>query len=180
MHIQKSKTDLKFNVAQLLREMVGARREYHFAEGELELDETLTLQALKGIVRFTRTTSGVLANVHASSTIAMECIRCLAPTTQPVEIEIKDEFHSKVEVNTGMPLPKPDEEDPFFIDETHMIDLGEVIREYGLMAVPMQPLCKTDCKGLCPTCGADLNVEACTCEQSEGDSRFAALKSLLQ
>jgi uncharacterized protein len=179
MHVQKSKTDLKFNVAQLLREDTGGRRDYSFHEDALPLDETLILQSLGGTVRFTRSASGVLADVAATGAVEMPCDRCLAAVIVAVAVRFRDEFHSKIEVNTGVPLPKPDEEDPFFIDESHLVDLGEAIREYVLIELPMRALCRPDCKGLCPTCGADLNVERCSCPQDEPDERFAALRDLL-
>ncbi|MFO7169487.1 MAG: DUF177 domain-containing protein [Chloroflexota bacterium] len=179
MHVNKPITDLKFNVAQLLREEVGARRSYTFAEEQLALDDDTMLRDLEGAVRFTRTVSGVLADTHARGTVEMECIRCLARAPQPLEIHFNDEFHSRIEVNTGVALPEPDEEDPFYIDESHMLDLGEAIREYALLELPMQPLCRADCKGLCPICGKDRNVEACDCEESGGDDRFSILRSLL-
>lgn len=179
MHIKKTNTDLKFNVAQLLREEIGSKRSYDYDERELPLDEDTKLRELKGQVRFTRTPSGVLGDVRGGGVVDMECIRCLAVASQQVRFEFQDEFHSKIEVNTGAPLPKPEEEDPFFIDETHKVDLGEAIREYALLALPMQPLCREDCKGLCPTCGADRNTAPCDCVESDGDDRFGILRSLL-
>jgi uncharacterized protein len=181
MHIDKTTmTDLKFNVAQLLREDVGARRNYTFAENALSLDDETTLRQLDGKVRFTRTQTGVLVDVDAQGEVDMPCIRCLAPSQQQIQLHFRDEFHSKIEVNTGIPLPAPIEEDPFYIDESHLVDLGEALREYALMELPMQPLCKPDCKGLCPTCGADLNAGDCGCKSDESDDRFAVLKNLLK
>lgn len=173
-------TDLKFNVAQLLRDEVGARRDHTFTEQALPLDEESTLRALQGNVRFTRTPSGVLVDVNATADVEMPCIRCLAPSSQHISLLFRDEFHAQVEVTTGFRLPTPDEEDPFFITENHLVDLGEAIREYALLELPMQPLCKPDCLGLCSTCGADLNNETCSCDDTESDERFAALKALLK
>lgn len=180
MHLHKPVTDLKFNVAQLLREEIGNKREYTFRESALPLDEETTLQQLDGTVRFTRTASGVLADAHAQGVVERPCTRCLNPASQPLELHFRDEFHSKVEVNTGAHLPDPDEEDPYFIDENHRVDLGEAIREYALIELPMQTLCQPDCKGLCPTCGANLNDGACGCTNDEGDDRFGVLRTLLE
>ena len=132
-----------------------------------------------GKTKFTRTISGVLVDATVSGSVEMACMRCLKPATQHISMHIWDEFHSQIEVNTGTPLPKPDEEDPFFIDELHMLNLEEAIREYALLELPMRPLCAEDCKGLCPHCGADRNTETCLCEEVQGDERFAALRSLL-
>ena len=67
MHIHKPMTDLKFNVAQLLREEVGARNT--FAEDALPLDDETTLRQLDGKLRFTRTATGVLVDVDAQVVI---------------------------------------------------------------------------------------------------------------
>jgi uncharacterized protein len=179
MHLDKQMTDLKFNVAQLLREEVGARRNYTFSENALPLDDEMILRQLEGKVRFTRTVTGVLADADAQGVVELPCIRCLNPAHQRVSIHFQDEFHSRIEVNTGMPLPKPSEDDPFFIDESHLVDLGEALREYALIELPMQPLCRPDCKGLCPNCGADRNLGECGCVNDETDGRFAVLKNLL-
>jgi uncharacterized protein len=180
MHVNKPITDLRFNVAQLLREEIGSRRKYDFAEQALPLGDEMELRQLRGTVRFTRTPSGVLALVKAHGTVNAECNRCLAIAPQQIDLQFDDEFHSKIEVNTGAPLPKPDDEDPFFIDEAHCVDLGEALREYTLLAMPMQPLCREDCKGLCPICGKDRNVDPCACAENDGDDRFAVLRSLLK
>ena len=180
MHISKPIIDLHFNVAKLFREYTAASRRHAFTEPVLRLDDALEIRSVVGDVRFTRTASGVLVDVHAHGTVEMECVRCLNPAVQHVEVRFRDEFHSRIDVTTGTPLPQPDEEDPFYLDELHMADVGEMLREYVLLALPMQPLCRADCRGLCPECGADLNVEQCSCGSSGGDERFAALRALLK
>ncbi len=171
--------DLKFNVAQLLREIIGAQRSYTFTEERIILDPPLVLRAIDGKVQFTRTASGVIGAVNAQGIVATECTRCLKPIDMQVAVRFYDEFHSRFEVNTGIPLPAPDEEDPFFIDEQHMVDIGEAIREYTLIELPMRPLCMPDCKGLCPRCGVDWNNEQCTCSDAEVDERLEVLRALL-
>lgn len=179
MHSKKPETDLRFNVAQLLREEVGARRKYEFTEPRLMLDDTQVLRDLAGKVRFTRTPSGVLAAVEGAGVVETECMRCLKPIATQVTYPFRDEFHARIDVSTGATLPVPLEDDPFFIDEAHLIDLAEAIREYALMALPMRPLCQPECKGICATCGVDRNTETCSCEDGPTDDRFAVLKTLL-
>jgi len=140
MYMHKPMTDIKFNVAQMLRGVVGARRDHTFSEARLSLDDELTLRQIEGMVRFTRTSSGVYASAQVRGMVRMECVRSLEEFDQPVEFKFADEFHSVVDVMTSVSLPKPDEEDPFFIDERHMIDLAEAIREYALLELPMNPV----------------------------------------
>ena len=64
----------------------------------------------------------------------------------------------------------------FYEDET--IDLGQLIREQFYLSLPMKPLCRPDCRGLCPDCGTDLNAGACGCVERTVDPRWAALAAL--
>jgi uncharacterized protein len=72
--------------------------------------------------------------------------------------------------------------DPETVDEEvydgKEIDLGEAIREQILLALPPAPLCREDCKGLCATCGKDLNEGECGCDRAVHDPRWDALKAL--
>ncbi len=133
-------TDLKFNLAQLLREEMGSRRDYSFTEEELELDDELKLRGISGTVRFTRTASGVWANVKAQGSVRLTCVRSLEEFDQPITVEFSDQFHSVIDVFTGGVLPKPSEEDPFLLNELHMADIGEAIREYALLELPLNPV----------------------------------------
>lgn len=133
-------TDLKFNVAQLLREEMGSRRDYTFTEGSLPLDEALQLRDISGSVRFTRTATGVWANVKARGVVRLTCVRSLEEFNYEVSVEFSDQFHSVIDVFTGSGLPPPIEEDPFFLNELHMADIGEALREYTLLELPLNPV----------------------------------------
>ena len=61
----------------------------------------------------------------------------------------------------------------------HQIDLNELLREQFYLALPMKPLCRDDCKGLCPQCGTNWNTGVCTCTSGWEDPRLAALKGLV-
>jgi uncharacterized protein len=64
----------------------------------------------------------------------------------------------------------------FYKDDA--IDLRQVIREQFYLSLPMKPLCRDDCKGLCPVCGINRNREVCSCESAWVDPRFDALRKL--
>lgn len=137
-----SMTTLAFNVAQLLREEIGVQREYDFSEPSLPLDDTLVMRDIRGHVRFIRTATGVVANVQCKAVVQLVCVRSLEEFDQPVDLTISDEFHSLVDVVTGVSLPKPIEEDPFFLTVAHMADIGELLREYALIELPLNPVCE--------------------------------------
>jgi uncharacterized protein len=102
------------------------------------------------------------------------------PFSAEVAFPFGEEYYQTVAVNTGAALPKPEEPDVFLIDETHKLDLADAMREYALLALPMLPLCREDCKGLCPECGVNLNDEPEHMHEPEVDDRLAALKQLLE
>ncbi len=172
-------SDFRFNVSQLLQEPTGATRRYELDDDHLDLDDGLVVRPVKGHVRLTRTQNGVLADVDAHGPAAIECGRCLGEMSHTLDFRFSEEYYQTVVVNTGAPLPKPEDPEAFLIDETHKLDLADAMRQYALLEVPMLPLCRPDCKGLCPECGANRNEETCDCETDLADERLSVLKQLL-
>lgn len=74
----------------------------------------------------------------------------------------------------------PQEDDDVYLYVGDSVELAEMLREQIILATPMQPLCKTDCPGLCPICGIDLNERRCECPEERGDNPFVRLKRNLQ
>ena len=172
-------SEYRFNVSQLLQEPTGATRCYELDDEQLDLGDGRRVRPIKGHVRLTRTQNGVLADADIRGELQVECARCLTEVTKPLEFPFSEEYYQTVVVNTGAALLKPDEPDVFLIDETHKLDLGDAMREYALLSVPMLPLCRDNCRGLCPQCGANLNDVDCGCDTEQSDDRLAVLKQLL-
>jgi uncharacterized protein len=172
-------SEYRFNVSQLLQEPVGATRHYELDDEQLDLGDGRRVRLIKGDVRLIRTQKGVLADVAVRGNMQLECGRCLTDVRLPLEFPFSEEYYQTVVVHTGAVLPRPEEPDVFLIDETHKLDLGDAMREYALLSVPMMPLCHDDCNGLCSQCGINLNDEDCECDTDQLDDRLAALKQLL-
>jgi len=157
---------LKYNVALLLKPEVGATLgldvdEVHQTLGDLKVDY------VRGQLLLTRTTRGVLATGQFHTVLQAECVRCLE--LFPLELQVPME-----EMFTFTPAADP----TYFIDES-WLDLRQPLREQILLALPMHSLCRPECKGLCVTCGQNLNEDPCSCDTEEIDPRLAALKKLL-
>jgi uncharacterized protein len=133
-------TALRFNLAQLLREEIGARRDISFSEAALPLDEELTLRNISGRVRLTRTAAGVYAQVTVHGVVTLTCVRSLELFDYELDLDFSDQFYAVVDVVNGHRLPQPVEDDPFMLDELHHIDIGEAIRSYALINLPMNPI----------------------------------------
>src|SRR5262245_57519305 len=107
------------------------------------------------------------------------CSRCLEPFRQDVDAAFDVRYlpHSE---NTGRDEREVEEDDlsdAFYRDD--QIDLRQLMEEQFYLALPMKPLCREDCKGLCPNCGTDLNERTCQCEVRWEDPRLAGLKALM-
>jgi len=169
-----------FNVSQLLKAAVGTTRTYDVDETLPQLDEDVRLtEPIRGTVRLIRTNQGVLVDARLKTAAKEECSRCLDVYVEPLDIRFSEEYIPTVDVVTGQQLNIPHESYAFQINERHALDLTPAVREYGVLELPMKPLCRSDCAGLCPVCGVNRNQQRCQCVVKPEDERFAILESLL-
>lgn len=110
-----------------------------------------------------------------------ECSRCLTAYTQEVAGEIAVLYEKRSE----MPSSEADEWGgsegmEILALDAKSIDIAHHVEEAIFLAMPMKPLCREDCRGLCPKCGADLNQGQCACETHEVDTRWQALRKLIK
>lgn len=167
---------MQINVLSELRQSIGAVSVVDFEEDSVRFDD-LELHALTGSVSMLRTDSGLLVTLNAEATARERCSRCVKEIETPIEITFEEEYVPVVDANTGAPVRSALPPDTFRIGPDFVLDLHEGVRQYILMSEPAKPLCRPDCKGLCPNCGADLNQGACRCA-GDGDERWQALAVL--
>jgi uncharacterized protein len=119
-------------------------------------------------------------------TLELECSRCLEP--YPVQVDSSFDLMFLPDAETAA-TSDGDERGEREVREDDLgvsyyrddqIDLAEVIREQFYLALPMKPLCKEECQGLCPVCGINRNRETCTCQHEWVDPRMEPLKRLKQ
>lgn len=156
---------MRLNVAQLLKESIGSSRTYEIDEQPSDGSEE-GIRSVRGQVALLRTDKGVLLTAILDTEVLLACARCLNPFKHRMTLNIKEEFFATVDINSGVPLPPSDEPGTFTIDTRHTIDLSEAVRQYSLVALPLKPLCRQDCAGLCPSCGKNLNEGPCGCEKN--------------
>ena len=155
---------MRLNVAQLLKEPIGSSRTYDIDEQPSDGSEE-GIRSVRGQAALLRTDKGVLLTATLDTEVLLTCARCLNPFKHRMTLSIKEEFFATVDINSGAPLPPPDEPGTFTIDARHTIDLNEAVRQYSLVGLPLKPLCREDCAGLCPSCGKNLNDGPCGCEK---------------
>ena len=173
---------MKVSVAPLLKQPVGETADYYVEEAPIDprgenaelLDAQIT--SIDADVRATHTNPGALLEGDARAIVAQECARCLTSIDSPVEARFAEQYYASLNVETGAPMPGPPH-DAKTIGSDFRIDLTPLLREEVILATPPAPLCRPDCKGLCPVCGLDLN-ESPHEHEADLDERWAALKGV--
>jgi uncharacterized protein len=156
---------LLINAAELLREP-GTHRRVGAAipMADVDVDDA----RLAGDVAVDVTLESTLDDVEVGGTLTVDwsdtCRRCLRDVGGPLVIDVEERYAA-------------DDPDAFPI-EHGQIDLRPMVRENVLLGIPDAPLCRDDCPGLCPECGADLSLGACGCATTTRDERWAVLDQL--
>ena len=109
---------------------------------------------------------GLLATGTVEGAWEAPCRRCLRPVQGDLRVDVQELFE-----------PEPRDGESYRLGHDH-IDLEPLAREALTLDLPLAPLCSADCRGLCPTCGADLNQGDCDCPPAQVDPRWAALDVL--
>ena len=161
---------LRLNVGFLIHAPVGTNRAFDFGYESIHLGDDLALRGFIGTARFSHTPQGLVLQGDFQAETELECVRCLDPFTQSLKWSLTElyAFDHRNMTESGLLVP-----------ENGQIDLEPLLREYALLEFPISPVCKPDCKGLCPVCGENLNLTDCG-HRPESDSPFAALKDLLK
>jgi uncharacterized protein len=168
---------LSYNVASLLRSAPGTERRYPVDDVQIDVADDLKLaQPINGEVRLSRTGRSVLARAHLTTAIEGYCSRCLTAIVAPIDVDIEEEALPSIDIDTGLPVDVEQEPDALRLDDHHELDLAEPVREAISLAEPITLLCREECRGLCPTCGVDLNsVTDHSHTEDAIDPRLAAL-----
>lgn len=114
-----------------------------------------------------------------AASVELECSRCLAPTA--VQLTAVTDFIIRSEVS-AVPTDRAvaDDEDYVYMHGSDLrADTTEVVRQALVLSLPMKPLCADNCRGLCPSCGTNLNLRACGCATPKDDGRWSALNGLI-
>ena len=144
----------------------------------LERPEVVRLGEIAWRGRITRTGAGFLFQAELSYEQALTCQRCLAVASRPVEAEVELLLvESTREPLEGEHELEQEELNVYFVED-HILDTEPVLLEQVQLNVPMRPLCRETCAGLCPVCGTDRNLEECRCEEQTVDPRWSVLRTL--
>jgi uncharacterized protein len=140
------------NVGFIVNQPIGYYRDFHFDFSNLHLKPDLDLTKFQGLARIGHTPQGLLVIGKFTTAMATQCVRCLTDFEQKLQIEFSElyAFSPRSVSESGLILP-----------EDGNIDLEPIVREYLLIEIPISPMCRPDCRGLCILCGEDLNQTTC-------------------
>ncbi|MEA2477958.1 MAG: hypothetical protein QOC87_2157 [Actinomycetota bacterium] len=130
----------------------------------------LTDSPVRAGLRLESVVEGILATGDVRAETKLTCARCLQTFTSPIAVDVCELFVS----GPGA----PGSTDDFYPIAGEQIDLEPMVRDALVLALPTNPLCRDDCRGMCGRCGADLNSGTCSCTDDEPDPRWAALDEL--
>lgn len=176
--------ELKIDVGRLMRDTYARERlraRLLLSMGEEGLHESpagspadldLVLESSPDGIRVTGTIAG---------TLPLECTRCTAPVDFPFEAEV-DEFFTRATLPLLSPEGREEVEVPreeSYRLEGDELELNEMVNDQIILSLPIRRLCREDCRGVCPSCGADLNREECGCGETPDDPRLEKLRQWL-
>jgi uncharacterized protein len=132
------------NVTQLLKEPVGSSQSHDISGIIGEEVEGF----VEGKAKVIHISQGVLVQCKINAEIKLICSRCLDAFLCPISFTAEEEFLPISDVSDDLALSSPEQSEEFTIDDKNILDLGELIRQYVLLNLPMKPLCRPDCPGM--------------------------------
>lgn len=160
-------SDLRFVVSDLIGRPGERRRQTAAVNLALSVGDSVVDGLASVEVLFEGVDDGLLARFEVVTTVRLTCTRCLAEWEEPLHVSSTQLFGEQ-----------PDE-DGYALGRDDSVDLSGPVRDEVALAIPVRPLCRPDCAGLCPTCGTDLNEDPCDGHDEPLRSPFAVLGELL-
>lgn len=162
---------LRINVGFLLSDGPGrAHNSQLNIPSPIQVADDLVLLYLNGPLRLSRTKEGILVQAQWQTAVKNECSRCLRPITQEITITLEELYAMQGGAYKS----------EFIVHADGNLDLAPLLRAEVLLVATDRVLCQSECRGICPTCGANRNETTCDCDQETLDPRFAQLKMLLE
>jgi uncharacterized protein len=161
----------RINVGFIINQEFGYSHEFPFDFEKIQVSDELALREFTGLASIGRTPQGLLVQGKFSGQTSLQCGRCLQDYEHSLYWDLTElyAFNSKSVTDSGLIVP-----------DDAQIDLAPLVREYALLEIPISPVCKPNCRGLCPECGQNLNEQDCGHRPAENMSPFTVLKKLLK
>lgn len=152
---------------------------------DLEFEEAIGTGALKLLspaksrLRIDKIGPDIVVKGNITTIAELQCSRCLKAFSMDIDVDVIAEYRPVEELRADERHEIKEDELDLGFYKGDEIDVQEAIAEQIILSIPMKPLCSESCRGLCPRCGADLNLAPCTCDVKDVNPQFEALKKLL-
>ena len=169
---------MRIDLQRVREQPLSWQETLQFSPGDLEAPELAALGPVAVEGKLSYAEPGYLLQGRLRYAQRLVCDRCLGevPETLDTPLEMLIFTHEKAPEAAEQELEEKD------LSIVHLggdiLETEPLVVEQIQLNIPMKPLCRTDCAGLCPVCGADLNEESCSCERRPPDPRWAALAAL--
>ncbi|TMD58520.1 MAG: DUF177 domain-containing protein [Chloroflexi bacterium] len=174
---------MKISVAPLMKQPYGVSETYDLGESPITPRSEhaalleIGVRAVEGDALFTHTNPGILVQGTVRADVELECGRCLDRFIARVPARLEEQYYASIDVVSGAVLAEPPR-DARVIGHDFLLDVTPLVREHVLLELPLKPLCRENCAGICPTCGVDQNERAHRHDEVE-DERWSQLRTLL-
>jgi uncharacterized protein len=168
---------MKINIAPLRKDLGRNQAfSFHTSAEQLGLEDQAEVWPGSILIEGSVTNKGSIYEINGiiNATISQNCSRCLEATSITLAIPFSEEYR---EVDSVEANGFAEQELNYFNSDE--IDITDLVRENILLAEPIKPVCSESCRGLCPECGANLNINTCGCSPKKTDPRLAVLEKLL-
>ena len=168
-----------FNVSGLLSGTLGESRQHEIENEQLTVADRL-LTHINGPIYLIRTDRTVILDADITAMTQETCSRCLEAAPVNIRVKMDEEFYPlNTDLMDHLDSNSQDNDPALIIDKRNVLDLTEGLGQALVAAIPIAPLCKDECLGICTICAANRNLIDCSCPQSHSDLRWKSLDNLL-
>ena len=168
-----------FNLSGLLSGTLGDSRQHEIENEQLTVADRL-LTHINGPIYLIRTDRTVILDADITAVTQETCSRCLEVAPVNIRVKIDEEFYPlNIDLMDHLDSTSQDNDPALIIDKRNVLDLTEGLGQALVAAIPIAPLCKDECLGICVICAANRNLIDCSCPQSRSDLHWKSLDNLL-
>jgi len=150
--MEKKLYSLRTNIGYFLNKPIGFSKDFNVEYPEIYIEPDLNIMNFSSTSRFSRTREGLLLQSEVRGEVEVNCSRCLSPFFVNANSKFEELF---------VFIQRSQEITDLIVPEDGYIDLGVLFREYIILEIPINSICRDDCKGLCIECGQNLNENYC-------------------
>lgn len=143
-------------------------------------EKILFADKIRASLDITNCDTEIIIEGKINTLLILTCSRCLEPFVYNLSANLRLECRNLSRLHRPSEIEaeaKESDEIKYFVEEDNYLDITQEVKESVIVNLPMKPLCKPDCRGICPVCGKNRNYEDCSCQKEDIDPRLAILKN---